>query len=120
MLKKFISKHEYERTIKLLALTRRNYDIKTYLLMKNILTVGMMTDYFQNLKDMSRWIGYHSLLERNEHLVRQKRAYINIVKNNYLDEEEYTTFFGIPCEIVLHQPFTKVIDAMYEYWWSPE
>lgn len=78
-----------------------------------------MTDYFQSLKGMSRWISYYSLLERNEHLVKTKKTYKSIIDDNFLGENHHT-FFGIPSSIVLHQPFTKVIDAMYGYWWSPD
>ena len=115
MLKDFITQNQYERTIRLLGRVRRNYDIKTYLLMKGILTVGIMTEHYQMLyPHLERWISYEALLCRNERLVDEKYQTSSIINMNGLNEGG--SFFGVRCCIVKHEPFTHIIDAVDKYW----
>jgi len=116
MLKDFITQNQYERTIRLLGRVRRNYDIKTYLLMKGILTVGIMTEHYQMLYPLlKKWISYEFLLGRNEKLVDQKYQVSSIISINGLSGEG-GSFFGVRRCIVKHEPFTHIIDAVNEYW----
>jgi hypothetical protein len=115
MLKDFITQNQYERTIRLLGRVKRNYDIKTYLLMKGILTVGIMTEHYQKLyPNIKKWISYEALLSRNERMVHYKYPTLNIINMNGLNEGG--VFFGVMCCIVKHEPFTHIIDAVDEYW----
>ena len=115
MLKDFITQNQYERTIRLLGRVKRNYGIKTYLVMKGILTVGIMTEHYQKLyPHLEKWISYEALLSRNERLVDQKYQTSSIITMNGLNEGG--SFFGVRCCIIKHEPFTHVIDAADEYW----
>ena len=113
MIKDFITKDQYKRTIRLLGRIRRECGIDAYLLMKNILTIGIITDYFQNKYNIGCWISYETLFKRNENL-------INITKENILKVNHfytgYETFFGIPKNIVKGKSLTDVIMAEYQYW----
>lgn len=116
MIKDFITQDQYKRTIRLLGRVRREYDIKTYLVMKGILTVGIMTEHYQKLYPyLEKWIPYESILTRNERLVDQKYQASRIIRMNGLDNEG-GSFFGVRCCIVKHEPFTHIIDAADEYW----
>ena len=118
MLKDFITQNQYERTIRLLGRVKRNYDIKAYLVMKGILTVGIMTEHYQKLyPHLKKWISYEALLVRNEILVDKKCRVSSIMNSNGLNEgDEGGLFFGVRCCIVKHEPFTHIIDAADEYW----
>ena len=116
MLKDFITQNQYERTIRLLGRVKINYDIKTYFLMKGILTVGIMTEHYQMLyPHLKKWISYEALLGRNERLVDEKYQVSRIMSINGLSSEG-GSFFGVRCCIVKHEPFTHIIDAVDEYW----
>jgi len=114
MLKEYVTEKQYKRTIKLLTTVRKEYNLSMYLLMKNILTVGMITEYYQNKRGVYYWISYETLLQRNEKLVRNHRNRANILNVNGMSTEH--TFFGIYTNIVKTKPNVNVIEAMHNHW----
>jgi hypothetical protein len=116
MIKDFITQDQYKRTIRLLGRVRREYDINTYLVIKGILTVGIMTEHYQKLyPHLEKWISYESLLSRNERMVGQKYQASSIITMNGLGHRG-GSFFGVRNEIIRHEPYTHVMDASDEYW----
>lgn len=116
MIKNLITKRQYKRTIDLLTRTRRECGIDAYLLMKNILTVGIITDYFESKYNIGCWISYETLLQRNENLVKcDGTTKENVIKANHFNTR-YETFFGIPKSIVKGKSLTDVVIAEYQYW----
>ena len=116
MFKDFITKDEYKRTVSLLTRVRENYGIDTYLLMKNVLTVGIITEYYQNTYHLGIWIRYMALLSRNEMLYNMQNATIDgIMRVNFI-QPQHISFFGIPRDIVVGKSFTNVIKAEHDFW----
>ena len=116
MLKDFITQDQYKRTIRLLGRVRREYDINTYLVIKGILTVGIMTEHYQKLyPHLEKWIPYEALLSRNEGMVDQKYQASSIIVLNGLGDRG-GSFFGVRNEIIRHEPYTHIMDAADEYW----
>lgn len=116
MIKNLLTKRQYKRTITLLARIRRECGIDAYLLMKNILTIGIITDYFQSKYNIGCWISYETLFKRNENLIKcDGITKENILKVNHF-YTNYETFFGIPKKIVKGKSLTDVIIAEYQFW----
>ena len=116
MIKNLITERQYKRTIAFLTRIRKECGIDTYLLMKNILTVGIITDYFETKYNIGYWISYETLFERNESLIKCG----DITKEDVLKANnfhtDFKTFFGIPKIIVKGKSLTNVIIAEYQYW----
>lgn len=116
MIKNLLTKRQYKRTIALLTRTRKECGIDAYLLMKNILTVGIITDYFESKYNIGCWISYDTLFKRNENLIKCGGiTKENVLKTNHF-YTGYETFFGIPKKIVKGKSLTDVIIAEYQYW----
>lgn len=118
MLKDFITQDEYKRTTRLLGNIRRDFGIDKYLLMRKMLIVVVITEYYQRKYKMKDWISYDSFLSRNEQFARDWK---NVTKNpdfsakNYLGGSHHT-FFGIDSGIIIKGTPIDVIDTTHEYW----
>jgi hypothetical protein len=108
-----ISKNQRERTLKLLQDTKTNYGISVYLLMKKMLTVSILTTYFQKKYQCGEWIEYEHFLQRNETLVKCKYDMPDLKSMNGLTQN---TFFGIPSSLVLDKSLSDVEVAVIEKW----
>ena len=114
-----ISKNQRERTLKLLQDTKTNYGISVYLLMKKMLTVSILTTYFQKKYQHEKgwicgaWIEYEKFLSRNETLVKHEYDILNLKRANGLTQ---TTFFGIPSFTVLYKSLSDVELAVIKKW----
>lgn len=108
-----ISKNQQERTLKLLQDTKTNYGISVYLLMKKMLTVSILTTYFQKKYQRGIWIEYEDFLSRNEILVEHGCDMPNLKRMNGLTQN---TFFGIPSNIVINSNLADVKYKIIEKW----
>lgn len=111
-----ISKNQRERTLKLLQNTKTNYGISVYLLMKKMLTVSILTTYFQEKYQRGAWgawIKYEDFLSRNEILVEHGCDIPNLKSMNGLTQN---TFFGISSFTVLYKSLSDVELAVIEKW----
>lgn len=114
-----ISKNQRERTLKLLQNTKTNYGISVYLLMKKMLTVSILTTYFQKKYQHEEgwicgaWIKYEDFLSRNEILVEHGCDIPNLKSMNGLTQN---TFFGISSFTVQYKSLNDVEVAVIEKW----
>lgn len=113
MILEHITENQRKRTLKLLQDTKNYVGIDGYILMKKILAVGIITDYYQNKYNIYRWINYEQLLTRNENLIKQKSNIPFIKMKNGLI---HNYFFGIKSYTVINGMQINVEMEMYDYW----
>ena len=110
-----ITKEEKKRTLKLLHKTKNYLGIDGYILMKKILTVSILTDYFQKQKNYIGWVTYHRVLDRNEMAVKGKYNVEQIKKINGLNPNK--GFFGIDGHLVTTtHNFNEIENEIIKYW----
>ena len=102
-----------KRTLKLLQDVKIHYGIDAYLFMKKILTVGIITEYYQKKYHIGGWIEYEHLLSRNENLIEQHKDIPFIKMVNGLI---YGHFFGIKSITVIKGMQMEVEMETYDYW----
>ena len=118
MFKDLISKDEFKRSVKLLGNVRRDFGINNYLLLRKMLIVVLLTEYYQRKYKIGTWISYNSFLSRNEQFARDCKGITNnpdFADKNFLGVS-HIRFFGIPSDIVIKGTPIDVIDTTHEYW----
>ena len=118
MFKDLIPKDEFKRSVKLLGNVRRDFGINNYLLLRKMLIVVLLTEYYQRKYKIETWISYDSFLSRNELHARYCKGITNnpdFADKNFLGGG-HPQFFGIPSDIVIKGTPIQVIDAEHEYW----
>jgi hypothetical protein len=81
--------------------------------MKKMLTVSILTTYFQEKYQREAWIEYESFLSRNEYLVKAKCDMPYLKRMNGLTQN---TFFGISSFTVLDKSLSDVECEVIEKW----
>lgn len=102
-----------KRTLKLLQDVKIHYGIDAYLFIKKILTVGIITEYYQKKYHIGGWIEYEYLLSRNENLIQHHEDIPFIKMKNGLT---YSHFFGIKSITVIKGMQMEVEMETYDYW----
>ena len=88
-----------------------------YLLMKKILALPMLSDYYQDkYHTLTSWIKYESVLRRNEELIDEESSVEYIINKNGLKPLGGYMYFGIDKETVLHDRLSNVITKAHNYW----
>ena len=126
----YIPKEDYKRTLNLLYITRKEYGIDFFILLRKILLVGALVNYYQKQTNTGHWISYHKILSRNEDLFIHNKIYRKIDENkktSLMDMEYFksinglttqSTFFGINPNIMQDKPFPlrEIIQDLKIYW----
>lgn len=112
----YLSKEDYNRTIKLLHVAKERHGIDFYLLLKKVMFVGALVDYHQKQTGINVWISYEKLYERNYRLTygNCNAGYLKL-ENGLLQ----TNFFGIKSELVLKTfscGYIDIYNAWIKYW----
>ena len=118
MFKDLIPKDEFKRSVKLLGNVRRNFGINNYLLLRKMLIVVLITEYYLRKYKIEDWISYDSFLSRNEQFARDCKSVNSnpdFAHKNFLGGG-YSQFFGIPSDIVIKGTPIDVINTEHEYW----
>jgi hypothetical protein len=119
MFKDLIPKDEFKRSVKLLGNVRRDFGIDNYLLLRKMLIVVLITEYYQRKYKIDTWISYNQFLARNEQHARDCKGVTSnpdFAYKNFLGGTTHPQFFGIPSDIVIKGTPIQVIDTEHEYW----
>jgi hypothetical protein len=104
---KLVSDNQRERTLKLLQAFKNIYGISLYLLMKKMLTVSILVDYYQELSHSHFYIHYEDFLVRNERIIKRREKISEVLTQNGCETNQ--TFFGFNAIEIHEKPLCEII-----------
>lgn len=103
-----ISDNQRERTLKLLQAFKNIYGISLYLLMKKMLAVSILVDYYQKLSYSYFYIRYEDFLVRNERIIKRREKISEVLKQNGCAKTN-PSFFGFKAIDIHEKPLCEII-----------
>lgn len=110
---KLVSDNQRERTLKLLQAFKNIYGISLYLLMKKMLAVSILVDYYQELLHSHFYIHYEDFLVRNEGIVKRRERRSEILTRNGCVATSQS-FFGFKAIDIHEKPLCEIICMVKE------
>ena len=104
---KLMSDNQRERTLKLLQDFKNIYGISLYLLMKKMLAVSILVDYYQELLHDHLYIYYEEFLTRNERIIKRREEISEVLKQNGCATNQI--FFGFKAIEIHEKPLCEII-----------
>ena len=105
------------RTERLLRLVRRKFGPETHLLVKKILLVSLYVDYYQEMSKKYFWVGYATILLRNEKIALNNTKTPTIEDRFLVGNSVSPSFLGISGKLIedCSVPLSMVEDATIKY-----
>lgn len=105
------------RTERLLRLVRKKFGPETHLLVKKILLVSLYVDYYQEMYKNYLWVGYVTVLSRNEGIALNNTKTPTIEERFLVVNNVGLTFLGIPGKLIkdCSVPLSMVEEATVKY-----
>lgn len=105
------------RTERLLRLVRKKFGPETHLLVKKILLVSLYVDYYQEMSKNYFWVGYVTVLSRNEGIALNNTKTPTIKERFLVVNNVGFTFLGTPGKLIedCSVPLSMVEEAAVKY-----